>query len=202
MTSERFAHIVSIALVPPTAAAVVVSLLVYNWEHGGLFHLVLVWVTAVLGSGGLQIVYVLYLKRMQEVTAYDVPNREDRRHPYLVSAGISVASMIILLFLNASVFVWALLWCFAANTLILYGINQRWKISAHMMGLTGPVLFLLPLFGWWTILVVPVVVLLGWARIVTRSHDLAQVIAGALAGIVLTLAQIWIILHVLLPLMH
>jgi membrane-associated phospholipid phosphatase len=202
MTAQQFAHRVSIAFIPPVVATFVISVLVRFWEHGGIFHQSIVWLTAVASAGGLQIVYVLYLKRMEVVSAYDVPEREDRNHPYLVSAGISLGGLVALQFLNASVFLWGLLWCFTVNTLILYVINRYWKISAHMMGLTGPLVFLWPLFGVWLALALPIVLLLGWARIATGSHTFAQVLAGAIVGVVLTLLQVWLLLDVVLPLMR
>lgn len=199
--ARRFAHRLSVALVPPVVAAAVFAVLVAAYEHGSLLHQVVVWVVSAACSGGLQIVYVLYLRRMEEVTAYDVPEREQRTKPYLLSAGISLGGLLFLLFLNASVFVWGLMWCFTVNTLILNAINLRWKISAHMMGLTGPVTFLWPVFGWQLLWLLPIAVLLGWARITLRAHDLAQVVAGAVAGVILALLQVVLLLYGVLPLL-
>ncbi len=198
---ERFAHKLSVALIPPVIAAAVFGLLVAAYEHGSLLHQIVVWIVATTCSGGLQIVYVLYLRRMDHVTAYDVPERTQRTKPYLLSAGISLGGLLFLLFLNASVFVWGLMWCFTFNTLILNAINLRWKISAHMMGFTGPLLFLWPLFGWQLLWLLPVALLLGWARITLRAHDLPQVLAGAAAGVVLTLLQVWVLIYGVLPLL-
>jgi membrane-associated phospholipid phosphatase len=200
MNEQRFAHYLSIVLIPPVVAAVVITALVYAWEHGTLFHRIVVWLTAVFTAGGLQITYVLYLRRMSKVSHWDVPAQQERNQPYLISAAISAVGLLLLLFLNASIFLWGLLWCFTVNTLLLYAINRRWKISAHMMGLTGPLIFLWPLFDVWLLLALPLIVLLGWARVTLRVHDIYQVAAGAAAGILLTLAQIYIILEVLLPL--
>jgi membrane-associated phospholipid phosphatase len=69
------------------------------------------------------------------------------------------------------------------------------------MGLTGPLVFLFPLFGWKLLWTLPLIVLLGWARVALRSHTVAQVIAGAIAGVGLTLLQTWVIVTLLLPLM-
>jgi hypothetical protein len=136
---------------------------------------------------------------MDHVSAWDVPEKEHRSQPYLISAAISAAGLLVLLFLNASVFLWGLLWCYSFNTIILYAINRHWKISAHMMGFTGPLVFLWPTLGIWLLATVPLAALLAWARIETRAHSLAQVIAGAVAGVVLTLAQSWIVLFIVLP---
>jgi hypothetical protein len=199
MDRYKLATVASIALIPPVVATAVVSALVLLKEHGSVFHQLIVWSTAVLSAGGLQIAYVLYLKHMRQVSAWDVPEKEHRSQPYLISAGISAAGLLMLLFLNASLFIWGLLWCYTFNTLILYAINRHWKISAHMMGFTGPLVFLWPSLGVWLLAAVPFAVLLGWARIETKSHSLTQVVAGAAAGVLLTLVQIWFLLSFLLP---
>lgn len=199
---QRFAHHVSLALIPPTVAALVFAALVAVFEHGSIFHRVVVWTVATACAGALQMMYVLYLRKMEQVTAYDVPERLQRTKPYLVSALFSLGGLMMLLFLNASVFVWGLMWCFLVNTLILNAINLRWKISAHLMGFTGPLVFLFPLLGWQVLWALPIALLLGWARVELRSHTLPQVLAGAAAGIVLTLAQVWVILTLVLPVMQ
>ncbi|MCZ7556927.1 MAG: hypothetical protein M5R41_11055 [Bacteroidia bacterium] len=199
MIRKKLATIASIALIPPVIASVVITILVLMREHGSTFHQLIVWITAVLTTGGLQIAYVLYLKHLDQVSAWDVPEKEHRSQPYLISAAISAAGLLVLLFLNASVFLWGLLWCYTFNTIILYAINRHWKISAHMMGFTGPLVFLWPALGIWLLAAVPLAALLAWARIETRAHSFGQVIAGAAAGVVLTLAQIWILLSIVLP---
>lgn len=199
--ARRFAHRLSVLLVPPVVAAAVFAVLILAYEHGSIFHRIVVWIVAAACGGGMQIIYVLYLQRMDRVTAYDVPDRLQRTQPYLISAMISLAGLMILLFLDVSVFVWGLMWCFTVNTLILYAINLRWKISAHMMGLTGPLVFLWPVLGLQILWLLPVILLLGWARVTLRAHDLPQVLAGAAAGVVLTLVQVWLLVGVILPLL-
>lgn len=194
-----FAQMVSIVLIPPTAATAVFTILVCTHEQGGMGHLTATWLTAILFSGVLQIGYVLVLRRQQKVTAYDVPNRLQRTKPYYISAGLSAVGLVILLLLDANPAVWGLMWCFAVNTLILNWINSKWKISAHMMGLTGPLTYLYPLLGWNLLYALPLVLLLGWARIETRSHTPAQVLAGSVAGILLTVVQMEFLTGILIP---
>jgi membrane-associated phospholipid phosphatase len=198
---RRVASAISIALVPPTISAAVYLALVLEFEHGLPFHRAMVWLTAVLFTGGLQIAYVLYLRKERRVTAYDVPERLQRTGPYLLSVALSIVGGCLLAWMEASNYLLALTWCFAANTALLTLINRFWKISAHMMGLTGPAIFLVPSFGWWTLALLPLVVLLGWARVALRAHTAAQVLAGAMAGIVLTVMQIVVFFRVIMPLL-
>ena len=191
--AEAMARTVSIALIPPTVSTLAFTLLVLAYQHGSSQHRVLVWLVAVLCSGVLQMLHVLRLRREQKVTAYDVPERLQRTGPYLLSAAISFAGLAILLFLGASFPVWSLMWCYTINTLLLAAINRSWKISAHLMGLTGPVTALYPLLGSVVFSAVPVAVLLGWARVRLRAHTLPQVVAGGLAGIVFTALQLFLV---------
>ncbi len=185
---------ISIILVPPSISAVVYSLLSMEYQHGELFHRIIVWLVAVLCSGGFQILYILYLRRERRLTAYDVPERAQRTRPYLISAGISLAGLVALLFLHASLMLSMLMLCFTINTIIVMTINLRWKISAHMMGLAGSPMFLIPIFGWFLLLALPLLTALGWARMRLGAHTLAQVVAGAVLGAGLTLVELVAIL--------
>lgn len=190
---------ISIALVPPTISALVFLFLVIDFQHGSIPYRVLVWIVAVVFSGVLQIIYVLYLRKQGKVSAYDVPERLERTGPYMLSVLMSIVGLLGLVFLQASVYILALMWCFAFNTALLTLMNRYWKVSAHMMGLTGPLLFLLPVYDYGVIAAVPVIALLGWARVKVKAHTVPQVIAGALAGILLTAIQILVIFRYILP---
>jgi len=180
-------------MVPPVPAAIVCTFFVLHYEHGDLAHRVAVWSTAVAASGGVQIAFVLWLTHRGHVGAYDVPERSQRNVPYLFSIATSLVGMIVLMLLDASMFLWGLLWCYSANTLILASINRFWKISAHMMGAAGPLSALAPITGPWLIVTAPFLVLLGWARVHLRSHNVAQVVAGTLAGVILTILQLFLV---------
>jgi hypothetical protein len=197
--AARIATLISILLIPPTVSTGVFTALVLTGESGTAGHRALVWLVAVLCSGVLQMLYVLWLKRGSRVTAYDVPERLQRSGPYLLSAVLSFLGLAALIALGAAWPVRALMWCFAWNTVILYAVNRRWKISAHLMGFTGPLLLLAPLCRWSLALAILPALVLGWARVRSGTHTPAQVLAGAAAGIALTLAQLWLLHAVDLP---
>jgi membrane-associated phospholipid phosphatase len=194
-TAMRFASIVSIILVPPVPATAAFTLLALEYQHGTAFHAGVIWLVSVLFSGWLQTAYILYQKREARVTAYDVPERLQRTRPYAVSIALSLAGSAMLLFLHASIMVWGLMLCFAVNTLVVLAVNRYWKISAHLSGLTGPAMFLLPQYGAWVLCLLPLVILAGWARIRVNAHTLVQVLAGGLLGAVLTFAELLLLLQ-------
>jgi membrane-associated phospholipid phosphatase len=190
---QRIATIISILLIPPTISFVTFSLLAALFEQGTAFHTFSVAFVSVSFSGILPMLYVLYLRKQRMVTGYDVPIREQRTNPYIITVLYSALGFFLLLFMHSSVYVWSLMWCYSINTFILLLINKKWKISAHMMGLTGPLVMLSIIFNWYVFLAFPVILLLGWARVVLKVHTLAQVVAGACTGAILTVLQLYLI---------
>lgn len=194
-TQQRIATIISIIFIPPTVSFFTFSFLAATFEQGTAFHTFSVAFVSVSFSGILPMLYVLYLRKQRIVSGYDVPVREQRTNPYIISVLYSALGFFLLLFMKSSVYVWSLMWCYSINTFILLLINKKWKISAHMMGLTGPLVMLSIIFNWYVFLAFPIVLLLGWARVVLNVHTFAQVVAGACAGALLTVLQLYFIFH-------
>ena len=72
---------------------------------------------------------------------------------------------------------------FFSNALIVWKINQHWKISIHAVAVAGGILILLFAFGahlWPFTVALPLV---AWARLHLRSHTFAQVAAGGALGV-------------------
>ncbi len=190
---DRFARIVSMLLVPPVISALTFGLLAAAYQHGSLVHRLLVWIVAMLCSGGIQIVYVLSLRRKLKVTDYDVPVQAQRTKPYMISACVSLAGILALWYLNASIAILSLMICHFMGTLLVAAVNLRWKISAHAFGFFGPLPALAPLLGAGILLAFPAGILLGWARVRLHAHTVAQVAAGAIAGFLFTAVQLFLI---------
>lgn len=146
-------------------------------------------VSAVFGAV-LPFAYLFYLLRNEKVTRIDVPVRQQRTIPYLISVGIYIIGFIVLFIIGASPTVYALMFCYATNTLVLSLINTQWKISAHAMGASGPLTALALTFGWLTLPFFLLILIVAWARVELKAHTRAQVAAGALLGIFLTAVQL------------
>ncbi len=87
--------------------------------------------------------------------------------------------------------------CYIINSVIITLINKYWKISAHALGVASPLALLVifePNFAYFYFAFVLVI---GWSRLHLKCHTLAQVIAGTLAGFLLTYFQLEFILHIL-----
>lgn len=138
----------------------------------------------------LPFIYLFYLLRRKKVTKIDVPLRRQRTVPYLISVVIYFAGFLALVAIGAAVTVYALMFCYATNTLVISAINTQWKISAHAMGASGPLTALAVTFGWKILPLFLIVILVAWARVELKAHTRAQVAAGAILGILLTAVQV------------
>jgi membrane-associated phospholipid phosphatase len=67
--------------------------------------------------------------------------------------------------------------------LVLTAVTTKWKISVHAAVSAGGVAMLALVYGALALLLLPLVVLVGWSRVVLRDHTTAQVIAGAALGV-------------------
>lgn len=185
---QRAALTVSYIFMPTTfalAVFVVLSLL----TRQGTGRLAVAAVSVVFGAV-LPFAYLFYLLHNQKITRVDVPIRQQRTIPYLVSVLIYFIGFVVLLRIGASVTVYALMFCYAANTLVIFIINTRWKISAHAMGASGPLTALAVTFGWRVLPFFLLILIVAWARVELKAHTRAQVVAGAFLGMFLTAVQV------------
>ncbi|MFB9275032.1 hypothetical protein ACFFT4_08625 [Cohnella cellulosilytica] len=112
---------------------------------------------------------------------HDISRREQRLVPFLYTIGCMVCVFAFLLLLAAPLELLATfagMVCAVAAALLVTQL-ARWKISLHLIGMTGTVLTLAllitPLAYW----LVPLIVLVGWARWRVGAHTPSQALAGA-----------------------
>jgi len=186
---ERVAQVISNVTVPTVLSALAFCALSLHSETSVVRVVVttaICWLTASV----LPAAYVLKLARDKRVSDKHVPIREQRTRPYLVAVGCYGLGLALLLLVKAPFAVWGLMWCYAVNTVIIALVNLRWKMSAHTMGVAGALAGLTYVLG---VAVLPTYVLIpvvAWARLRLGAHTLAQVIAGACAGLALTFGQL------------
>ena len=94
--------------------------------------------------------------------------------------------VVALVSLAAPLLVTLLMFCYASNSAVLLAINVFWRASAHAMGVAGPTMALVFGFGGSGALLSLLLPAVGWSRIRLGAHDLAQIVAGAGLGYVLT----------------
>lgn len=143
----------------------------------------LVWIAvSILLVTLVPLAYIIYLLRRGEISDLHLRRREQRPRIILVSLVSWLVALVVLVAFGAP---WQLI-AFLGAGLIAFvvsgAITLRWKISFHT-GVAGGVLTVLTLiFGTGVLLMLPLLLILGWARVELRDHTPAQVIAGALVG--------------------
>ncbi|MBI3342707.1 hypothetical protein HY032_00940 [Candidatus Gottesmanbacteria bacterium] len=128
---------------------------------------------------GIPLLLRLRFTKAKGLSGWDIKNRADRPKAIAVLLFVGLLNVTLArIFGNASLvnlFVFYELWL--VGYLI---ISLKWKISGHAGGIALATGLAIGWFGWrwWPILFF--VPLIGWARVVTKDHTIAQVIAGAL----------------------
>jgi len=125
----------------------------------------------------------------------DASVKEERTTPFLISVGFYLIGLVILIIFQVNIISIAFWFCYISNTLITILINKHWKISAHAMGVTGPLAAVTYVFGPIALLFAIIVFLVGWSRIQLKVHNAAQVVAGILIAFVSTYLQIFLIVR-------
>lgn len=113
----------------------------------------------------------------------ELPRRQDRVVPLLIGLVSEVAGTGLLLAVQAPYRLVAAMVSLVLAEVIIIGITAMWKVSLHLAVVAGAAAVVAAELGggaWYA--GAPVLVLLGWARIWTRSHTLWQVVVGALVG--------------------
>ena len=124
----------------------------------------------------------------------DIVKREERIIPMIVGLGLYFLAAIVIWFIEAPQIVKIFAWVYPVSTTIVGIISTKWKISIHMTGVAGPVttlgFFAFP-WGWLTAILFPIV---AWARYVQKKHTPAQLICGAVEGIIVTSVMLVLLL--------
>jgi len=189
MTRESGARLVSLGFNPMVVSFLVFTILIFGATEDASNAWAL-WVICLLFSNLIPIATVLFLKHRGIISDLDASLKEQRALP--LSLGVIYAGLgfLALHYQEAPPLVQGLMFCYMTNTLVILLITHYWKISIHVMGVAGP-LTVLWLFGWhFPLLILGVVILVSGARVVLRAHTIAQVVAGAFLGWLLTWGQL------------
>jgi len=121
------------------------------------------------------------------VSDMELSKREERPRFILVSLSSDVLALLVLHFFGGPHLLTVIVLTYFCLASAMFSISSFWKISMHMAGVGGFSTALVFVFGapaLWAFLSLPMV---AWARLRRRKHDIPQLIAGALAGTLVTL---------------
>jgi len=187
--SLRLARQISNWMIPPTFLLLVTTVLV-EFVPGSLGQKLLWWSVSVGGAGILPTVAIFGMFYRGQVSGKHLPLREERTVPYLVSILFTALTSGLLGLLDTPAIFVAMMLVYLGNTVFLLMVNFWWKMSAHLMGATGPLTILLWKAGFWALPLFLLPLAVAWARIRLKVHTPAQVVAGGLSGILLTYLQL------------
>jgi membrane-associated phospholipid phosphatase len=183
--NNRLARIITEAFAPSPLAAVV--LIIVAWRYSPTTGAALKWsLLGILFAPVVPLLYLLRQLRRGKVTDHHVRRREQRAGIILFTLACGFAALVVLLKLGAPSQIIGLICAGAAGLIVALAITRYWKISIHTGVTAGIVVVFLELFGWWMLLLVPLVALVGWARVAVDDHTPAQVTVGAIVGAVVS----------------
>jgi hypothetical protein len=116
----------------------------------------------------------------------ELSHREERPRFILVSLSSDVLALAALWLGNGPHLLRLIVLTHFSLAIVMFSISNFWKISMHMAGMGGFSTALVFVFGapaLWAFLSLPLV---AWARLHRRKHTIPQLIAGALAGALIT----------------
>jgi len=151
------------------------------------------WACAyVLMSMMAPLAYLVWLLRRGQITDLDVQLREQRLRPMLFTSACGIGAWLLLLIGAAPRPLIVLGGALLVETLIIFVITLRWKISVHCAAAAGAATLVWSLIGTPLPLIVGVP-LIAWSRLRLQRHTLAQVVAGSVVGMAIFLGAFMVI---------
>lgn len=136
--------------------------------------------------------YVVWLFRRGKISDLHMNKREERFGPMLVMIGGAVTGWLLLSWGGAPRVLLVLAGAQALNAFIFYWITLHWKISQHTSSIAALTVLFCIVQGRVGIVLLPVVLLVAWARVVLRRHTTPQTMAGAALG-ALTMTAVFLL---------
>ena len=184
-TQQIFGLLVSYLLHPMLISFCTFWYLIYyspimNEEKKSVFFICLTFSTI------LPIVFFLILKNKNLITDLNASKKEERLLPMAFGALFFLIGFIILRTMNVQLLIQGIMFCGLMNTILAWLITKHWKISIHALSLSTSVTIFW-IFGYkYLVVSIGLLFLVTIARIFSNAHNLLQIIAGILTGIIST----------------
>lgn len=184
VTHSRTALLVAEVMSP--VVLVVVVILIVAVHSAGLARGLALGLVATVFAVGFPYALVLIGVRRGWLSDHHISVREQRPRMLAIALVSLVSGVLVLRRLDAPPALFALMAAMVVGLAVALAITSFWKISIHAAAAAGTVTSLAFLVSPWWLLVVPLVVLTGWARVEIRAHTPVQVLAGAIIGAIVT----------------
>jgi membrane-associated phospholipid phosphatase len=182
----RFARHVSNILAPATISLPFILLVAFYQTQDKLSALIYACITLFFLSVG-PLLYIVIGVRLGKLSDIDVSRRSQRFGPFIFGIVSVMIGWLFLTLTNGPRNLQTVMIITIFSGTIMMVITLWWKISMHASSLGGVATMLTVLYGAVMLPLFVLLVLVSWSRVVLRRHTVPQVIAGSLAGIVLSL---------------
>ena len=182
----RIARHVSNILAPATISLPFVMLVAFYQAQNQLTAFIYACITLFFLSIG-PLIYISIGVRLGKLSDHDVSRRSQRAGPFLFGIFSVMIGWLVLVLTNGPRNLQTVLIIAAFSGIIMMVITFWWKISMHASSLGGAATVLTVLYGAVMLPLFVLLALVSWSRVVLRRHTVTQVIAGSLAGIVISL---------------
>ena len=182
----RIARHVSNILAPTTISLPFILLVAFYQARDQLTAFVYACITLFFLSIG-PLIYILIGVRLGKLSDLDVSHRSERAGPFLFGIISVTLGWLVLALMNGPKNLQTVLIITAVSGILMLLITLRWKISIHASSLGGAATILTALYGAVMLPLFVLLALVSWSRVALRRHTVTQVIAGSLAGIVISL---------------
>jgi hypothetical protein len=182
----RFARRVSIILAPATISLPFILLVTFYQAQDKLSALLFACITLFFLSVG-PLLYIIIGVRLGKLSDIDVSRRSQRVGPFIFGIISATIGWIILSLTDGPRNLQTVMIITVFSGIIMMVITLWWKISMHASSFGGVATMLTVLYGAVMLPLFILLIFVSWSRVVLRRHTVSQVIAGSLAGIVLSL---------------
>ncbi len=182
----RIARHVSNILAPATISLPFILLVAFYQSQDQLTAFIYACITLFFLSVG-PLLYIIIGVRLGKLSDIDVSRRSQRVGPFMFGIVSVMIGWFVLTLTNGPRNLQTVMIITVFSGIIMMAITFWWKISMHASSLGGVATMLTVLYGAVMLPLFVLLVLVSWSRVVLRRHTVTQVIAGSLAGIVLSL---------------
>ena len=189
----KIARLISVLFVPPSFTIIIFTIFAFVLEQNQVNSFILISTAMVFGFI-LPVIMFAAFRRKGLIVDIDAKIKEERTFPFTLSVVFYILGLLILIYYRINIISIAFWFCYISNTLLVVIINKSWKISAHMMGVSGPFAALVYVFGLTALPFLVLLILIGWSRIKLECHNLSQVLAGAFLAFISTYIQMYFII--------
>ena len=131
----------------------------------------------------LPVAYVVWLVQSGRVADFHLPDRRDRAVPFAITIICALSALAVLMWLRAPSAIMAPIIAALGQTALLFLITLVWQISIHASTTTALVTFAVLALGTEATVLAVLIPVVGWARIHLGRHNMTQILAGALVGL-------------------